>query len=268
MTTALVVGATVRPNPAPNKASWMANAAYDVSAFQVAPIHAKAAVDNTNPTSSGGRYQVRSVIRPPMYEARAIAAVSDDMIHPATTAERLRSTSMAFTNKGTSTMVITSPAPTMKFTASATWRFRLRNKPGLSKGSAALRSCQMNATRPNTATPYNQRVSVPPPVRSWSPLTLWISAEPRRATLSDTSVVVSSNAPSQSIERRTGGRSCPSSAHHEAARPIAASGMFSQNCHCQERNRTSMAPYSGPHTQPIVSIAPSVPRARARSRTG
>jgi hypothetical protein len=49
--------------------------------------------------------------------------------------------------------------------------------------------------------------------------------------------------------------------------PAIASGMFSQNCHCHDRNRTSTAPYSGPHTQPNVSIAPSVPRARARPRS-
>ncbi len=44
--------------------------------------------------------------------------------------------------------------------------------------------------------------------------------------------------------------------------------MFNQNCHCHERNRTSMAPYSGPQTQPIVSIAPSVPSALARLPAG
>ena len=44
---------------------------------------------------------------------------------------------------------------------------------------------------------------------------------------------------------------------------MIASGMLSQNCHCHDSSLTSMAPYIGPHTQPIVSIAPSVPRARA-----
>ncbi len=39
-TTALVVGATVSPNPAPSSASCRANTGYDVSALQVAPIQA------------------------------------------------------------------------------------------------------------------------------------------------------------------------------------------------------------------------------------
>ena len=86
--------------------------------------------------------------------------------------------------------------------------------------------------------------------------------------LSETRVAVSSAAATQSMRAACAGRSWSASAHHEAASPAIASGMLSQNCHSHERKRTSIAPYSGPHTHPIVSIAPSVPSARARLPSG
>ncbi len=97
---------------------------------------------------------------------------------------------------------------------------------------------------------------------------LWISTEPSRAMLTATSAVVASVAAIQSIGGAWTARASSSRILQARTIPIAASGMFSQNCHCQEAKRTSRAPYSGPQTQPKVSIAPSEPRARARSVGG
>ena len=71
------------------------------------------------PSSTGGRYHVASVARPPTYEATAIAAVRADSTQPATTADRSTSISTALMKIGTSTMAITSAAPTTKLTTSA-----------------------------------------------------------------------------------------------------------------------------------------------------
>ena len=66
-----------------------------------------------------------------------------------------------------------------------------------------------------TATGYSQRRSVPPdPVSSSRPDTLWISALPSSARLSETSVAVSNPAPIQSTRDPWVGRSCSASAHH------------------------------------------------------
>ena len=78
------------------------------------------------PTSTGGRYHVASVTRPPTYEATAIAAVNADSTQPATTADRSTSTSTALMKIGTSTIAITSAAPTTKLTMSAARTLRPR----------------------------------------------------------------------------------------------------------------------------------------------
>ncbi len=150
------------------------------------------------PVSTGGRYHQRSVALPPMYEAIAIAAVSDDKVQPAYTAARSRSTSTELMNNGTSTIAITRPAPTTKFTNSAARRLRPWNRRG-SKSGFARRGVPATRSRSRraSATRYSQRRSVVPPVSSSSPLTLWISAEPSSATLRVTRATVSSVAPNQ-----------------------------------------------------------------------
>ncbi len=79
------------------------------------------------PASTGGLNHVRSVSRPPRYEAIAIAAVIADRIRPEITAARSRSISTELMNSGTSTIAITRPAPTTKLTNRATSTVRPRN---------------------------------------------------------------------------------------------------------------------------------------------
>ena len=96
------------------------------------------------PSSTGGRYHHRSVTRPPTYEVIAIAAVSADRIAPEYTAARSRSISTELTNSGTSTMAITSPAPTTKFTPSAITRLRPRKIAGSNSGYLEYDCCTTN----------------------------------------------------------------------------------------------------------------------------
>ncbi len=78
----MVVGATVRPKPAPSSANCTAKIGYEVSDVHVAPIQAYAPVAIESPSSTGGLNHVRSVRCPPIYDAIAIAAVSADRIQP------------------------------------------------------------------------------------------------------------------------------------------------------------------------------------------
>ena len=186
---------------------------------------------------------MRSVTRPPTYDAIAIAAVSADMIQPAITADRSRSTSTAFTNNGTSTIAMTRPAPTMKFTASATCRLRPRKSCGLSNGSSAWRSCQRkrdqthdgDAVQPACVGATSGEI-----LQAVDALDLG-RAEQRHVQRHECDgeqhgpqpVDRTSNGwPVVSFERPPGG--------DQPDR--RASGRFNQNCHCHDRNRTSIAP--------------------------
>ena len=92
-----------------------------------------------SPATTGGPYQLRSVRRPPTYAASAIDAVSTASTQPATTAERSSSPSTAFTNNGTSTIAITSAAPTTKLAISASRTLRPRSRRESINGAAVRR---------------------------------------------------------------------------------------------------------------------------------
>ena len=126
--TAALVGATVSPKPAPSTASCTAMSRYEVSPSHVKPIAAYAIVAATRPATTGGPYHVRSVRRPPTYAVRAIDAVSTARTQPEMSADRSRSTSTALTKIGTSTIAITSAAPTTKLANNASRRLRPPNR--------------------------------------------------------------------------------------------------------------------------------------------
>ena len=118
-----------------------------MSPSHVKPIATNATVAATKPATTGGPYHVRSVRRPPTYAVIAIDAVSTASTQPATTADRSRSTSTALTKIGTSTIAITSAAPTTKLAKSASRRLRPPNRRGSINGSRARRWCHTNAAR-------------------------------------------------------------------------------------------------------------------------
>ena len=115
-----------------------------------------------SPSSTGGLNHVRSVRRPPTYEATAIAAVNADRTQPEITAARSRSTSTELTNSGTSTIAITSAGADDEVDEQRQPHGAAAEQTAVDQRVARCGAAASTNSAPATsATGYSQRRSVP-----------------------------------------------------------------------------------------------------------
>jgi hypothetical protein len=211
----------------------------------------------------------RSVQRPPRYEVIAIAAVSAESTQPGITAARSRSTSTELMNSGTSTIAITRPAPTTKLTTSAITPVAAPEQPRIEQGMGLRRCCHTNA-RPRRSRHRVQPAQVGPrPAGELvEPVDALDLGRAEQCEVERHQRHGEQRAPSQSMRDPCAGRSWPDERPPRHRQPDDRPGDVEPELPLPRQEPHEQGAVEGPHTQPIVSMAPSVPSARARRPVG